>query len=135
MIQIAELINHFVNGIVKMRTVKKIKKSQFGENIKATRIIEKPNNPSSRRQIDYSVDTVGYSAGKKKFPAIKKTTTNEGVSEKETTVGKGKVKNLIKKPFMSRVNSPKKKMGGKLTKKAAIAISKKKKVINPKKYK
>jgi len=36
---------------------------------------------------------------------------------------------------MSRVNSPKKKMGGKLTKKAAIAISKKKKVINPKKYK
>jgi len=37
MIQIAELINHFVNGIVNMGTVKKIKKAQQGTSCKWSR--------------------------------------------------------------------------------------------------
>lgn len=111
----------------------KIKKAQTG--VKATRITEMPNYPSTRRRIDYSVDTAGYAAGKKSFPATKKTTTREGTTEKKLTVGRGKVKSFIKKPLMSRVNVPKKKLGGKLAKQAAIAISMKKKGIKPKKSK
>lgn len=114
----------------------KIKKAQGGKTLKGTRIIEKPGVPSSRTKIDYSVDTSGYAAGKKKFPATREVTNKSGKTTKDVSVKRGKVKSLIEKPLKSRVNVPKYlKMGGKLAKQAATAIAMKKKGIKPKKSK
>jgi hypothetical protein len=51
-----------------MATVKKLKKAQSGERLKGKMI------GRGGRTIDYSVDTTGYSAGKKSFPANIKAT-------------------------------------------------------------
>ncbi len=113
----------------------KTKKAQGGKTLKATRITEKPGVPSSRARIDYSVDTSGYAAGKKKFPATREVSSKYGEKKKDISVRRSKVKSLIEKPFSSRVNKPKLKMGGKLAKQAATAIAMKKKGIKPKKSK
>lgn len=114
----------------------KTKKAQGGKTLKAIRITEKPGVPSSRRRIDYSVDTSGYAAGKKKFPATREITDKSGKTKRDISIGRSKAKSLIEKPIKSRVNMPKYlKMGGKLAKQAATAIAMKKKGIKPKKSK
>lgn len=96
MILIAELINHSVNGIANMR---KIKKAQAGDKLKATRIINKGSNVSSVKQ-DYSVDTSGYAAGKKKFPATKESTMERSgkKTQKNVNVRRSQVDKFIKNP-------------------------------------
>lgn len=96
MILIAELINHSVNGIANMR---KIKKAQAGDKLKATRIINKGSNTSSVKQ-DYSVDTSGYAAGKKKFPATKESTMERSgkKTQKNVNVRRSQVDKFIKNP-------------------------------------
>ena len=82
----------------------KIKKAQLGERLKGSYTFEKPGDRANRYNIDYSIDTTGYSAGKKKFPATKKVTGPKYESEKEVTVGKQKVKRIIENPNRVRVN-------------------------------
>jgi hypothetical protein len=76
-----------------MATVKKLKKAQSGERLKGKMI------GRGGRTIDYSVDTTGYSAGKKSFPANIKATggkKNKREFEGEVYVPKGVVKDFIK---------------------------------------
>lgn len=82
----------------------KIKKAQRGERLKGSYTFEKPGDRANRYNIDYSIDTTGYSAGKKKFPTTKKVTGPKYESEKEVTVGKQKVKRIIENPNRVRVN-------------------------------
>lgn len=98
----------------------KVKKAQDGSKVKSTYTSEKPGDRSKRYTTSYSVDTTGYAAGKKKFPATKEVSVSKGggpsqsMMKKETSVGKGKVKRMMEKPSTSRVN---RKHGGKISKK------------------
>ena len=77
-----------------MATVKKMKKAQSGEKVKGTVTGSVPAITKN-----YSVDTTGYAAGKKKFPATIKGTTgkkNKKEFETEGEASRGMVKDFIK---------------------------------------
>jgi hypothetical protein len=96
------------------KTVKKstVKKAQSGERVKGTLI-----GPAPFRTSQYSVDTTGYAAGKKEFPASIKTTEGD-VKKKELPERQGTASRSLVKSFLKRdkpVYSPsRKKNGGKV---------------------
>ena len=124
MILIAELINHFVNGNVKMATVKKLKKAQDGkEVIKGSRPgigvfkTEKERTTVGGVTKPYkytrtSVDTAGYSKGKPTYDV--KTQTGEGDKVSGNTVKSNSSKKITKKEVPSTLESLKMKKGGML---------------------
>jgi hypothetical protein len=93
--------------------MKKIKKAQSGEKVKGTMI------GRASRNSEYSVDTTGYAAGKKEFPATIKTTVGtknkKELPETKGTASKSMVKTFLKgKPVIS---PERKENGGKIKKK------------------
>jgi hypothetical protein len=86
----------------------KIKKAQSGEKLKATRIINKAGRPASFTN-EYSVDTSGYAAGKKRFPATKEITRKPSgnKTKKDVKVGRSEVKSFIKDPVKTLTRIPK----------------------------
>jgi hypothetical protein len=85
MIQIVELINHSVNGTVSM---KKIKKAQVGGTYYASskgrvgRFSGSKIGDNIFAVQNESIDTTGYSKGKKEFIKTKKRTFEKPISEK-----------------------------------------------------
>jgi hypothetical protein len=119
------------------KTVKKstVKKAQNGAPpLKASRTLvtwpTRKNDPESglsKRVSNFSVDTTGYAAGKKKFPAVRESVTTwsptmrsskMGNVEKEyapkETVKRKNVKDFIKEPSKTRFFTPRTKNGGKV---------------------
>jgi len=95
------------------KTIKKssVKKAQSGERVKGTLI-----GPTARTS-QYSVDTTGYAAGKKEFPANIKTTVGDKnkkeLPEVQGTASRSLVKSFLKKD--KPVYAPsRKKNGGKV---------------------
>lgn len=94
-----------------------IKKAQSGEKVKGTVI-----GPAARVR-EYSIDTTGYAAGKKKFPASVKTTIgtkNKKETQGESDVSRGEIKSFLKgKTIYSGRDAidTRQKNGGKLSKK------------------
>ena len=97
----------------------KIKKAQGGEKLKATRIINKSGRPAAFTN-EYSVDTSGYAAGKKRFPATKEITRKPSgnKTKKDVKVGRSEVKSFIKDPVktLTRVPTHMYKTGGDIKK-------------------
>jgi len=94
-----------------MKKAIKVKKAQTGERVKGTVV-----GPTAMTR-EYSVDTSGYAAGKKKFPASIKTTV--GTKNKKETEGEGSVSRGTVKSFLKgkTVTSPdRQKNGGKVKK-------------------
>lgn len=123
MILIAELINHFVNGIVNMATVKKtIKKAQEGkEVIKGSRPglgvvrTEKERTTVGGLVKPYkytrtSIDTAGYSKGKPTYDV--KTQTGENDLTGNRVVKSNSSKKITRKEVPSTLESLKMKKGG-----------------------
>lgn len=122
MILIAELINHFVNGIVNMATVKKIKKAQDGkEVIKGSRPglgvvrTEKERTTVGGLVKPYkytrtSIDTAGYSKGKPTYDV--KTQTGENDLTGNRVVKSNSSKKITRKEVPSTLESLKMKKGG-----------------------
>ena len=122
------------------KTVKKstVKKAQNGAPpLKASRTLvthpTRKNDPESglsKRVSNFSVDTTGYAAGKKKFPAVRESVTTwsptmssskKGNVEKEyapkETVKRKNVKDFIKEPSKTRFFTPRKNGGKVMAKK------------------
>jgi hypothetical protein len=103
-----------------MATVKKLKKAQSGERLTGRMIGRGGKN------IDYSVDTTGYAAGKKSFPANVKTTIgkkNIKDFEGEVRVPRGAVKDFIKGKTIKAVE--RQKHGGKVGSKKTTSMMEK----------
>lgn len=109
MIQIAGLINHFVNGTAnnqnsnKMK-VKKAKKASNGVVKKAQNSLPK-DSLRAKMKTEYgpkrfAIDTTGYSAGKKKFPGT--VSTPSGSKSSPTTVGRRTVNTILGAPRQRR---------------------------------
>jgi hypothetical protein len=83
----------------------KIKKAQAGDKLKATRITNKPTRLAAYTN-EYSVDTSGYAAGKKKFPGTKEVTKQPSGSKtkKDVKVKRSEVDKFIKEPIKVRTN-------------------------------
>lgn len=115
---IAELINHFVNGIVKMTKIKKVKKAQKGDSL----VYETPGTRYPKKRI--AIDTAGYAGGKKVFKGTTKYMEDlagnpKEYGEKSRKFGSRGVKSLLE--FKAKkAAAPKKKTGGKIVKKKIV---------------
>lgn len=104
-----------------MATVKKIKKAQSGERVKGIMM------GRGARTSNYSVDTTGYAAGKKSFPASIKTTVGtkdkKEMPERQGEASRGMVKDFIKGKTVQAID--RQKYGGKVGSKKTTSTMKK----------
>jgi hypothetical protein len=106
----AELINHFVNGTVKMA---KVKKAQKGDSL----VYETKGVRYPKRRL--AVDTTGYAEGKKTFKGTGRYLEGleSGVYKDYPAKPKKYGRKIVKSIINAKGATPKKKSGGKVSKK------------------